>query len=205
MQPNTQQLHADRIQAVLEYIQTNLDRGPGADELAAVAGFSVWHFYRVFREVTGKSLGEYIREKRLRKAANRLKVGTESVVEIALDSGYESHSGFTRAFTARFSEAPARYRESVQTQQKPKASVAVGMRKDTTNHRREASDSEMRLRTTAYGNYRKTGAMASNFSMRDASINLTNANSGNRVMEKPVKPRTTPPSLHRRTGLLPPS
>ncbi len=152
MQSSTQLGHAERIRAVLEHIESNLQQPLDAAELAEVAGFSLWHFYRVFREVTGKSVGGYIREKRLQKAALRLRSGNESVVDIALDVGYETHSGFTRAFRARFSASPARYRESAQTQE-PKASVAVGIREDTTTHHRKSSDPVMRLREATYARF----------------------------------------------------
>ncbi len=167
MQLGTQLSHAERIRPVLEHIESNLQQPLDSAGLAEVAGFSLWHFYRVFREVTGKSVGEYVREKRLQKAALRLRCGNESVVDIALDVGYETHSGFTRAFRARFSASPAQYRESSTQTQEPKASVAVGIREDTTTHHRKSSDPVMRLREVTYARF--TGRRAVAYSRLKAS------------------------------------
>lgn len=99
-----------RILRTMEYIHCHLGEEIDAPRLAEMAGFSLHHFHRVFRGVAGESVMEYTRRLRLEQAAMHLKFGQEQVVDVALRSGYESHEGFTRAFTARFGVPPGEYR-----------------------------------------------------------------------------------------------
>ena len=75
------------------------------------AGYSRRHAERLFKEYTGKSIQEYIQAVRLTKGAGELLKGGKSVLEIALDSHFRSHEGFTRSFHRRFRLTPSEYRE----------------------------------------------------------------------------------------------
>jgi len=66
----------------------------------------------MFAAVTGLSLGSYIRRRRLTKAAAKLRSSSERIIEIALDSGFESQESFTRAFKNMFGANPNEYRKS---------------------------------------------------------------------------------------------
>ena len=99
-----------RIGQVLVHIQEHLDRPLALDELAALACFSRYHFHRIFKGMVGESVKEYVRRLRLERAASQLKLGSASVIEIALDAGYESHEAFTRSFKACFGAAPSHFR-----------------------------------------------------------------------------------------------
>ncbi len=72
------------------------------EEVAAQSGYSLYHFCRVFNLYKGISIMEYIRGRRLSLAAIELFQGRK-ITEIALDYGFETPSGFTKAF--RKSEA----------------------------------------------------------------------------------------------------
>ena len=61
--------------------------------------------------MTNESLMGFVRRLRLERGAQRLKFGTASVTAIALQSGYQSHEAFTRAFRTRFGTSPSRFRE----------------------------------------------------------------------------------------------
>jgi AraC family transcriptional regulator len=91
-------------------MQTHLDEEVSLDELASVACFSPYHFHRIFRGMVGESVAEHIRRLRLERAAHRLRHGSKSVTEIALEAGYEAHESFTRAFSAAFGEPPSSFR-----------------------------------------------------------------------------------------------
>ncbi len=99
-----------RILRVLIHIQQHLDDELRLEELAAVACFSPYHFHRVFRGMVGEPVKEYVRRLRLERAAARLKLGSEPVIQLALAAGYETHEAFTRAFRAAFGLSPARFR-----------------------------------------------------------------------------------------------
>ena len=101
-----------RILTVVDHVQRHLDDEDLAPEqLAELAGFSLHHFHRVFRGLTGESVMGFVRRLRLERAAQRLSYEPTSVTEVAFDAGYNSHEAFTRAFRARFGVPPRDYRE----------------------------------------------------------------------------------------------
>jgi len=101
----------ERMLRVMLYVQDHLDEELSLEHLAGVACFSPFHFHRVFRGITGEPVKEYVRRLRMERAARRLKTGGDAVVDVALDAGFDSHEGFTRAFHARFGQAPSAWRE----------------------------------------------------------------------------------------------
>jgi AraC family transcriptional regulator len=112
MRPMTAKAYHERILRVLVHIQEHLDEAIELADLARVANFSPYHFHRLFRGMVGESVMEYVRRLRLERAAHRLKFTDRPVTRVALEGGYETHEAFTRAFRARFDEAPSRYRAS---------------------------------------------------------------------------------------------
>jgi len=124
MRAVTLQDYKRRILRVLAHIQAHLDDPLSLDELAALACFSRYHFHRIFKGMVGESVKEYVRRLRLERAAGQLKVGSASVIEIALDAGYESHEAFTRSFKRCFGAAPSHFRS---IRRMPFAAVASGV------------------------------------------------------------------------------
>ncbi|MFA5265418.1 MAG: AraC family transcriptional regulator [Opitutaceae bacterium] len=107
---STLRFYKERILRVLVYIQSHLDETIELKDLAVRAGFSQHHFHRVFRGMLGEPLMAHVRRMRLEKAANRLKNTRRSLIDLALDAGYDSHEAFTRAFKSAFGISPSRYR-----------------------------------------------------------------------------------------------
>ena len=91
----------------LEYIEENLEEGPDIVAAGRIAGCSAYHFQRVFSYMAGITLGEYLRRRRLSKAAVNLQSGAK-VIDVALKYGYDSPTAFTRAFTAQHGFAPSK-------------------------------------------------------------------------------------------------
>ena len=87
--------------------------GLNIDEIAANAGFSVDYFNRIFRAHTGFNIMAYVRFRNLNKASEQLRHSDKSILQIALDSGYESHDGFTRAFKTQYGKTPDEYRNEM--------------------------------------------------------------------------------------------
>lgn len=83
-------------------------------DLAAADGRSSFHLQRIFSAEVGESPLQYSRRVRLQRAAASLLVTSKSVLEIALESGFDSHEGFTRAFRAMFSMSPKQFRDQQQ-------------------------------------------------------------------------------------------
>ena len=103
---------SDKIKAVSEmqsYIITHLDEEITLESLATAAGYSKYYAVRMFREVTGKTPFETIRALRLTKAAQTLQACNEKIVDVAMGSGFDSHDGFTRAFSRQFGITPQKY------------------------------------------------------------------------------------------------
>jgi len=103
---------SDKIIAVSKmqaYIEKNLDAKITLEDLSRAVGYSKYHAARIFKELTGNAPLETVRALRLTKAAQTLQTGGGKVVDVALDSGFDSHDGFTRAFTRQFDITPQRY------------------------------------------------------------------------------------------------
>ncbi len=114
-----------RMLRVLVYIQQNLDSDLSIEQLARVAYFSPFHFHRIFRGMVGESLLAHIRRIRLERAAQRLKAGTESILDIALEAGYESNEAFTRAFRNLLGVTPSRFRAGSRREPIPPAPAGI--------------------------------------------------------------------------------
>ncbi|MBL8045500.1 MAG: helix-turn-helix domain-containing protein [Anaerolineales bacterium] len=98
--------------SALVHIQTHLEAELTLENLAAQAGFSPHHFHRMFTQFVGEPVKEYIRRLRLERAAYRLKIGADTVLEIALETGFKNHESFTRAFMRQFGLTPSAFREN---------------------------------------------------------------------------------------------
>jgi AraC family transcriptional regulator len=115
--------HASRIGDVLSYIQENLDRSMSLRELALKAGYSPYHFHRVFHAIVGESLQQHVRRLKLERAAHHLRYTQSSVTHVASWAGYLTPESFSRAFTAHFGVPPRRFREATRPYEPPAARV----------------------------------------------------------------------------------
>lgn len=91
---------------VVEHIEENLTGQIRCGDLARIVGCSVYEFSRIFSFMTGMSVLEYIRRRRLSQAAFDIQNGDEKIIDIALKYGYESPTTFTRAFKELHGAAP---------------------------------------------------------------------------------------------------
>ena len=90
--------YSAEIQGALSYIESNLDKPLTLDDIAGAAGFSKYHFHRIFKHETGITLYEYIRKRRLAGASRLLRTTNLSILDIAVYFCFESQESFTRAF-----------------------------------------------------------------------------------------------------------
>lgn len=81
------------------------------EALADGIHFSKYHYQRMFREAVGESVMRYVTRRKLVLAAGELAGTRDTVLEIALRYGYDSHEGFTRSFAAYMGMTPAEYRK----------------------------------------------------------------------------------------------
>lgn len=94
----------------LDYLETNLDGDIRPEELGRLAGCSAYHFQRMFSYLAGVPLSEYIRRRRMTRAAADLQ-GGEKVLDMALRYGYDSPTSFNRAFQSVHGVPPSTARQ----------------------------------------------------------------------------------------------
>lgn len=97
----------DDMKAAIRYIESHLEEAVDYEKAADLMGYSVYHFQRLFMLIAGVSLAEYIRNRRLTKAAVDLQDGEQKVIDVALKYGYKSPTSFNRAFQAVHGMAPS--------------------------------------------------------------------------------------------------
>lgn len=89
----------------LKYIEKNINKPMTAEDIAKNAGYSLYYFSRIFKKQMGLSIMEYVKERRLIRASEAISNG-KKILDVALDCGYQSHSGFTKAFKNKFGFSP---------------------------------------------------------------------------------------------------
>lgn len=100
-----------RIQQTIDYIDAHLNENITLDELAEIASLSKYYYHRLSSSLLGESVMSYIRKRRLSRAATMLSESSLRIIDIALESGFESQEVFIRAFTKYFGITPSKYRK----------------------------------------------------------------------------------------------
>jgi AraC family transcriptional regulator len=99
------------IDEVMRFIRAHINEPLNREMLAAVAGFSVPHFHRVFTAHVGESAASYVRRLRLERAGRKLRMGAVDITEVALGAGYDTHAAFSKAFKQQFGLSPREFRQ----------------------------------------------------------------------------------------------
>ena len=102
----------DKLKLSLNYLEENYAENITAEAMAAVSNYSVSHFSKLFKQMTGESLTQYLKNYRLEIAANRLRNEPTKVSEIALSCGFANLSYFSRAFFQKYHMTPSEYRKT---------------------------------------------------------------------------------------------
>lgn len=95
----------------LNYIEENLTNNIDFKEVAKIALCSEYHFQRMFSFLSGVTLSEYIRRRRLTLAGLELKNTNQKVIDVAVKYGYSSADSFARAFQSLHGIKPSQARE----------------------------------------------------------------------------------------------
>lgn len=99
------------IQRSLDYIEENLQAEITAAELAEQAGFSLFHYYRLFQSATGMPVMQYILRRRLLHGIYAIDRGSGKT-DAALAYGFDTYAGFYRAFCREFGCPPSDFTKS---------------------------------------------------------------------------------------------
>lgn len=104
-----------KMQTVINYIEANLTEELSYSTLAALVAVSESDLQRSFKTITGMTISEYIRNRRLTNAALDLKQSDDSVLQIGLNYGYQTAESFNRAFKQFHGCTPTEVRNSQKT------------------------------------------------------------------------------------------
>jgi AraC family transcriptional regulator len=101
----------ERIHDVQKYVREHTDEALNREVLAAVAGFSVPHFHRIFTAHVGENIANYVRRVRMERAGRKLRMGAVDITQVALAAGYDTHAAFSKAFKQNFGLSPSEFRQ----------------------------------------------------------------------------------------------
>ena len=102
--------YIQKFNTLLDFINTHYADDLNLDAVAAMAGFSKYHFVRLFKQYTGYTFCDYITYRRIKVAEEMLDNSTLSITEVALQAGFPSISTFNRIFKQHKSCSPSEYR-----------------------------------------------------------------------------------------------
>ncbi|WP_025028909.1 AraC family transcriptional regulator [Caldalkalibacillus mannanilyticus] len=137
----------ERFNRVLDYIEDHLTGDIQMKEIAKLAYCSEYHFPRMFSSMTGVTLMEYIRRRRLSVAAFELQNSSNRIIDIALKYGYDSPDAFSRAFKNLHGVNPTAARgKGVQLKAFPRISFQISIKgEEEMEYRIEEIDFELVL------------------------------------------------------------
>lgn len=140
----------DRMNSVMDYIEANLTEDISYDTVARLACCGSYHFQRMFPFITGITLSEYIRRRRLTAAAFELQTADTKVIDLAMKYGYDSPEAFSRAFKKQHGAAPASARGiGISLTAYPRMTFQISIKGETEMHYRI----EEREEFTVFGVY----------------------------------------------------
>lgn len=96
------------IKTTIDYIEKNLKTDISAEELARMANYSTFHFYRLFSSVVGSSIAGYILMRRLDHALTEIANGRKAI-DVVLEYGFDTYAGFYKAFVRMYGCSPRKY------------------------------------------------------------------------------------------------
>lgn len=103
--------HHKDMQYIIDYIENHLDEELCIDKLSEMAMLSKFYFQRLFYKLVGVTVMEYVKLRRVAKAAENIKNG-EKITDIAFSYGFNSLETFIRSFKSVYEMTPTQYRKS---------------------------------------------------------------------------------------------
>lgn len=105
-------MEQERIRWVIACIEKHLTEEWSNAQLAGIAGYSEFHFLRMFRVQTGLTPADYTRKRRLSEVVRRIGSG-RAMSELAFAYGFNSKENFTRAFRREHGILPTEFRARI--------------------------------------------------------------------------------------------
>ena len=91
---------------IIQYIEEHLEEPLTVKQLADIAGYSEYHFVRVFKAYTTQTVKEYICRRRLLRSCDDIFAG-KRLIDVAIKYGWSSHSAFSKSFHREFGFSPS--------------------------------------------------------------------------------------------------
>jgi len=107
----TMDSHMRPIHAALTFIEDHLQEDIAVGDVAAAAGYSLYHFIRTFNQMVQHSPYDFLMRRRLSESARELLRSDRRILDIAMDYSFTSHETFSRAFKRMFDLQPSQWRE----------------------------------------------------------------------------------------------
>lgn len=112
MKRESRDVYVQRINSVIDYLNSNLDRAHSLDELAEIAHFSKFHFHRIFKTITGETVLGFVKRLRLERSVKLIRqTPGRSLTDVALECGFDSSSDFSRSFKQHFGFSPREFND----------------------------------------------------------------------------------------------
>jgi AraC family transcriptional regulator len=100
-----------RINRVMDHIEQHIDEPLSLERLSRIAGFSSFHFHRIFRSMVGETLSQFVQRMRVERAASQLlRYPEQPITEIALACGFSGSAAFARVFKDSFGTTASDWR-----------------------------------------------------------------------------------------------
>jgi len=112
-----QQKYIESMLRTCDYINTHYMESLKLEDVAAISGFSKYHFTRLFKQFMNMTFYEYLNQRRIKQAILLLSNLEMSITEVALDSGFKSISAFNRTFKEVNGRSPSSYRNKESSEQ----------------------------------------------------------------------------------------
>ena len=107
--------HHPIIKNTIDYIETHLEDELSLETVANFAGFSKYHFHRIFQKDIGMTVMEYVRTRRIAVSASQLLYTDQKIIDIAFQYHFETQESYTRAFKKIYKLPPGHYRKIMST------------------------------------------------------------------------------------------
>lgn len=114
MNYNKQYLY-QRVISAKAFIEGNYSTGIDLDQVISEAHFSKYHFIRLFKSIYGLTPHQYLTEIRIKKAKIELAESDNSIMNVCLNTGFQSLSSFIHLFKRKTGTSPLQYRKSIKT------------------------------------------------------------------------------------------
>ncbi|ANC77588.1 AraC family transcriptional regulator [Fictibacillus phosphorivorans] len=102
----------NRMEKALDYMESNMEEPLNIAQIAKIAYSSPFHFQRMFYMISGMTVAEYVRKRKLTLAAQELAISSSKVIDVAMKYGYKTPESFSKAFRKIHGIPPSEARRS---------------------------------------------------------------------------------------------